>query len=677
MSETRRLHYYQRQLLGEADFTDEQTYHRSLRRRHNLGPHEWGVITGLTLVELDREGDPQFCDVVVMPGLAIDLFGREILVMQPTRLDPSLFAAFSDRRNREVWIGFLELAQVNGGMATRAVCQGTDQFARVQETFQLFAGPQSGPISDLSQAVVTVGGDTAVAPPPAVPQPGQVQLPPDGSVPFQTFEAPDAQVSWLVRLGSVLWDGTPGAGKFRRVGDPADLTAGRTWAGLVGASLRSESGALAFGPRVPFADVDAQDFATVEGRLAVEGRLSVRKDVRFLDPTGADGNIPLWLQRTIPGAAVADGITTELNLHIGDDATSKITRFSVGAGDPASVRPAFAVRADGRLDAWNSTLHFTGDKRRQAVDLSLAVDGDGAYGIGTQNGAEYTRSAGDIYWYHRGVHDDAAGNPGAGGSVLLQLDGTGRLLFGTREQQMLNLWAQNYGFGIQDWTLYARSDADFCWFRGGAHSNNRSDPGGGTLLLKLDQSGALNFGTRELQMLNLWAQAYGLGVQDLTLYARSDADFCWFRGGAHSNNRSDPGGGTLAMKLDQSGTLSVSRDIRAGGALFSGANRVPLIDVQAGVFPLDATPGPGNTTATAVVNIDVTTRLDAYATASIMVGLSDISNVDAAFNARWRVEPEGAPIQLAPNRARFPIRWQVDDTDGWLRRFSWVAIFTA
>src|SRR5262249_21968334 len=190
MSDTLRLHYYQRQLLGAADFTDEQSYHRDLRRRHNLGPHEWGVVTGLTLVELDREGDPDFCDVVVMPGLAIDLFGREILVMQPTRLDPSLFGAFPNRQNREVWIGFLELAQVNGGQATRAVCQGTDQFARVQETFQLFAGPQQATISDLSRAVITVGGNIAVAPPPAVAQPGQVQLPPDGSMPVQTFEAP-------------------------------------------------------------------------------------------------------------------------------------------------------------------------------------------------------------------------------------------------------------------------------------------------------------------------------------------------------------------------------------------------------------------------------------------------------------------------------------------------------
>jgi hypothetical protein len=130
------------------------------------------------------------------------------------------------------------------------------------------------------------------------------------------------------------------------------------------------------------------------------------------------------------------------------------------------------------------------------------------------------------------------------------------------------------------------------------------------------------------------------------------------------------------MKLDQAGTLAVSADVRAGGALFAGGHRVPLIDVQTGVFPLEATPGAGHTTATGIANVDVTTQLDSHSTASILVGLSHISNTDQAVNARWKVEPEGAPMQLAANRVRFQVRWQVDDTDGWLHSFSWVAIFT-
>ena len=46
-----RLHYYERQYLGAADLEDQQTYLRDMRRRHNLGPHTWGIVTGLDLTE--------------------------------------------------------------------------------------------------------------------------------------------------------------------------------------------------------------------------------------------------------------------------------------------------------------------------------------------------------------------------------------------------------------------------------------------------------------------------------------------------------------------------------------------------------------------------------------------------------------------------------------------------
>ena len=68
--------------------------------------------------------------------------------------------------------------------------------------------------------------------------------------------------------------------------------------------------------------------------------------------------------------------------------------------------------------------------------------------------------------------------------------------------------------------------------------------------MRLDDNGNLHFGTRVRQMLNLWSTQYGIGVQSATTYFRTGADFCWFRGGAHSDTRSDPGGGFTAMRLD-------------------------------------------------------------------------------------------------------------------------------
>jgi hypothetical protein len=60
------------------------------------------------------------------------------------------------------------------------------------------------------------------------------------------------------------------------------------------------------------------------------------------------------------------------------------------------------------------------------------------------------------------------------------------LSFGRTTRQMLNLWENVYGFGVQPYTLYARTGDFFAWFRGGSHSDTQYDPGtGGELLMTL------------------------------------------------------------------------------------------------------------------------------------------------------------------------------------------------
>ena len=46
MTNIKRLNYFDAQFLGETDFTDEQTYHLEMRRRHNRLLHSWGVADG-------------------------------------------------------------------------------------------------------------------------------------------------------------------------------------------------------------------------------------------------------------------------------------------------------------------------------------------------------------------------------------------------------------------------------------------------------------------------------------------------------------------------------------------------------------------------------------------------------------------------------------------------------
>ncbi len=69
----KRLRYFDKQFLQAGDFTDEQAYHMRLRRLLNRSFFTPGIGFGL---ELELSGT----DLTVMPGLAIDDQGRELVV---------------------------------------------------------------------------------------------------------------------------------------------------------------------------------------------------------------------------------------------------------------------------------------------------------------------------------------------------------------------------------------------------------------------------------------------------------------------------------------------------------------------------------------------------------------------------------------------------------------------
>lgn len=93
-----------------------------------------------------------------------------------------------------------------------------------------------------------------------------------------------------------------------------------------------------------------------------------------------------------------------------------------------------------------------------------------------------------------------------------------------------------------------------------------------------DSTPSISFGATTRQMLDLYNQDYGVGVQVSTLYQRSNSRFSWFRGGVHSNTQNDPGaGGVVAMTLT-SGGLTVN------GTFVSASDRNVKEDFQ----PVDA-----------------------------------------------------------------------------------------
>ncbi len=97
-------------------------------------------------------------------------------------------------------------------------------------------------------------------------------------------------------------------------------------------------------------------------------------------------------------------------------------------------------------------------------------------------------------WYIRSA--SPSGNvylQDTGGSVHIPV---ARLSFGSSVRQMINLWAEEYGIGVQSSTTYFRSWDNFCWFRGGVHNDNRDNPGGGVRLMALNGAGDLILSAR-------------------------------------------------------------------------------------------------------------------------------------------------------------------------------------
>lgn len=469
-----RPRYGEGQFLSAADFRAEQDYHRRALARHQLGGHTWGIVVGLELIESPDPVDGSLVDVHLTPGLAIDGYGRQVVSFGRVALDPGLFDAFTTDAHRTVWIEFDEVTARPAPDGYEDCSPG--RFTRTVETFRLVVDPVS------TRADVVVEGLLA-APPPAPA--GTPEIPADTSVPYQEPPVEPPLVRWLVRLGTVRWDG--GARRFRPAA-PGRLAEQRRYVGAVAADVLAPADTLRLARRTPTTPDDAE-FATVEGRLRVEGRLTAEREVRvfggpvrFTDPGGEEQNTPITLTRH-------DGPGTEHRLRVRlGDAASATTALTVGTGGAATVAE---VRADGRVLIPLGPLDL-GTDHRQGVDLH----GPG-YGIGTQPGLLYLRSPSRFAWYTGGTHDDAAGAPGAGGSVRLELDSEAALDFGARTHQMLKLWSDArgpmYGIGVQSHTLYFRTDHDVAWFRRGVHVDDRGKAGdGGTVMMTLDSSSTLN-----------------------------------------------------------------------------------------------------------------------------------------------------------------------------------------
>lgn len=206
-----RVRYAERQVVRSADLNAEQFYRIVRRWRHCLTGHDWGIVFGLAVC-VDESGP------TVQPGMAIDGFGRELVLAHPYVLDPMLWAddlsqqeSNGSQREFDVWLHYCRVPFTSGGR--RAESRAQSAHNRWQET----AIPHVLPVVEVNQDPrypPIPESDASFAPP---------ADPPD-----------DPSRKWPVFLGRLKQSG-PGSAY-----DPMPMQ--RPYARLRGASVTAASG---------------------------------------------------------------------------------------------------------------------------------------------------------------------------------------------------------------------------------------------------------------------------------------------------------------------------------------------------------------------------------------------------------------------------------------------------
>jgi len=350
ITDIERLNYYEGEFLGAVDFEAEQEYHRDMRRRHNLGQHTWGIVAGLDLAQVPNGNPNGEVDIYLMPGMAVDGFGREIVVLAKSQLTPALFAAFFSPSPRimNVWIGYDQLLQQPSGDACAAANQ-PDAFSRTQETYRIVINPAQ-PAND----PVVVDGAALVPP---VPQPspptaapGVEVLPFDDSVPYQEFPSDDTAATWFVPLGQVQWDAANQ--RFLPIaGGVADL--GRIYAGSVGATAYAPAGTFTIQDRdtpSPLADFPAYNGVAVEieGSLQVDRLLNAAQQALIgavQDPAAPPLTTPLTIVASGTGEELVEfrNPSQQPTWHIGENLNGNTPGLNIGEITPKGAHNEFRL----------------------------------------------------------------------------------------------------------------------------------------------------------------------------------------------------------------------------------------------------------------------------------------------------------------------------------------------
>ena len=375
--------FFEGEFLSAADLQQLLVYHRDQSARHLVGAHTWGVVAGLQILEQESSGA---LDVYLLPGYAVDGYGRAVIVVNPIRLSVDWFNG-QPSGPVQVWIRYeqSETSAVRPGF--QVCCTGGDAYSRIAESYAVEVGNLS--LATRQSGISIAGEEVSDARTALRVFNDAGSLVCDGSVPYQDLPlADEAKSRWLIPLGQVGWtNGTPG--KFVTLVDPANPYKEiysrrlRRYAGVVAESVFAADKLIRLRQRtteiaglVDQTAIDgacAADDLTDESRdsafdncadgptpnelVWVEGRLRVTSDVRILspgrlelrdklgmdyDPPTPNGRVPpTFLERT--DRVVGKNTNADLAIVIGEATVGNNRLLIQQATAPVKAAPCQAV----------------------------------------------------------------------------------------------------------------------------------------------------------------------------------------------------------------------------------------------------------------------------------------------------------------------------------------------
>ncbi|MFO1322810.1 MAG: hypothetical protein U1F15_01990 [Burkholderiales bacterium] len=280
-----RPHFFEGQYLGAEDLEELLGYVRDQAQRHLLGAHTWGIVAGIDVAS--RTTPASTVEYFLTPGVAVDGYGRVIVVATPFKLDAALFAG-APTGLANVWIRY-EQAAAGGVRRGFEVCDAVDAYARVTESFAVETGLRT--TVETRQSGVALGDVDFNDAREALGNylPGQ-PIACDGSVGAQLFPGADDPDLWLIPVGRVPWQqGAPGTFGAATEAARKQSLLFRRQAGVVAESIYAANGLLRLRPR----------FEPRKAGLTVD-QICAQEAVQEKDLVACGGAIvasePLWLE---------------------------------------------------------------------------------------------------------------------------------------------------------------------------------------------------------------------------------------------------------------------------------------------------------------------------------------------------------------------------------------------